>query len=99
MGSDSKTVETNKAVTRRFLEEFKNQHVFAVIDELLETLEHLKIKGKKGKWKGFKAAVKIVGKKEKIEEWRERIGSFRDEFNIHVEVYILSVSMRVGFIA
>jgi len=34
MGSDSKTVETNKAVTRRFLEEFKNQHVFAVIDEL-----------------------------------------------------------------
>ncbi len=34
MTSSNATVEKNKAVTRRFLEEFKNQHKFAVIDEL-----------------------------------------------------------------
>jgi predicted ester cyclase len=34
MASDSKTAERNKAVTGRFLEEFKNQHKFEVIDEL-----------------------------------------------------------------
>jgi predicted ester cyclase len=47
MGSDSKTVETNKAVTRRFLEEFKNQHVFAVIDELFspQAAVHLPAEG------------------------------------------------------
>jgi len=28
------TIETNKAVTGRFLEEFKNQHKFEIIDEL-----------------------------------------------------------------
>ena len=34
MAFDSKTAETNKAVTRRFMEEFKNEHIFAVVDEL-----------------------------------------------------------------
>jgi hypothetical protein len=29
MAFDSKTAETNKAVTRRFMEEFKNEHIFA----------------------------------------------------------------------
>jgi len=33
MASDV-ALETNKAVTRRFLEEFKNRHKFEVIDEL-----------------------------------------------------------------
>ncbi|HYM04153.1 MAG TPA: ester cyclase [Stellaceae bacterium] len=34
MTSDRKTAERNRAVTGRFLEEFKNQHNFAAIDEL-----------------------------------------------------------------
>jgi hypothetical protein len=60
-----------------------------VIDELLETLEDLKVNGKKGKWKSFKAAIKTIRAKEKVEEWRKCISSFREEFNIHIEVYIL----------
>jgi predicted ester cyclase len=34
MISESRTLEANKVVTGRFMEEFKNQHDFAVIDEL-----------------------------------------------------------------
>jgi predicted ester cyclase len=34
MVSEARTLEANKVVTGRFMEEFKNQHNFAVIDEL-----------------------------------------------------------------
>ena len=33
MVSDSRTLETNKAVSGRFMAKFKNPHIFAVIDE------------------------------------------------------------------
>jgi predicted ester cyclase len=47
MAFDSKTAETNKAVTRRFMEEFKNEHIFAVVDELFSprALVHLPADG------------------------------------------------------
>ncbi len=43
-------VQTNKAVTRRFLEEFKNRHNFAVIDEVFDpsAVTHLPIDGLPG---------------------------------------------------
>jgi predicted ester cyclase len=46
MASDS-VVEKNKSVTRRFMEEFKNQHKFPIIDELFSprAIVHLPAEG------------------------------------------------------
>lgn len=47
--------------------------------ELLDVLQHLKIKGVNSGWKSFRAAVKSVWKKEKIEEILCRLELLRDE--------------------
>lgn len=60
-----------------------------VIKELLKVVEEVRVKGRKSRWKSFKVAVKFLGKKDKIEEWMGKLADFREQFNVHVEVYIL----------
>jgi hypothetical protein len=47
--------------------------------ELLEVLEKLRVHGSKTRWKSFRAAVKSVWRKEKVEELLERLKLIRDE--------------------
>jgi predicted ester cyclase len=61
MASNSK-IEVNKGITRRFLEEFKNQHIFSVIDELFspKALVHLPAEGLPDGPEGQKAIAKGI---------------------------------------
>lgn len=47
--------------------------------ELLDVLERLKVQGSRTRWKSFRAAVKSVWRKEKVEEMLGRLGMIRDE--------------------
>lgn len=55
-------VQTNKAITRRFLEKFKNMHKFAVIDELFDPTAavHLPIDGLPGGPEGQKEIARGI---------------------------------------
>ncbi|EPS45160.1 hypothetical protein H072_844 [Dactylellina haptotyla CBS 200.50] len=56
------------------------------VNELLSVLETLKITGPRTKWKSFRAAVKSVWKKEKIEELKNRLVTIRDEIEFGIIV-------------
>ena len=62
MGVDTGTVERNKAVTLRFMEEFKNQHNFDVVDELFSphAILHLPAKGLPNGAEGQKAIGRVI---------------------------------------
>ena len=61
----------------------------AIIDELEQALETLKIQGQRTRWKSFRKAIKSASSKDKINEWTRRLESLRDEYNFHLEVEIL----------
>lgn len=60
-----------------------------VIDERLEVLDKLKVKGKPGKWKSGKKALRSVYSKGKVDGWVERLAAFRNEFQIHIQIDML----------
>ena len=60
-----------------------------LIDELLQALNALKIKGQRTRWKSFRKAIKSASSKEKIDDWVRRLESLRDEYNFHLKAEIL----------
>jgi hypothetical protein len=60
-----------------------------VINDLLQTIKTIKPKENGSKWESIRAAMKASRKEEKIKAWMTRLRDFRDQFNQHVEVYIL----------
>ncbi|XTI94184.1 hypothetical protein V2W45_1473413 [Cenococcum geophilum] len=55
-------------------------------DQLLAVLDKVKVKGKQGKWKSIRKALRSVWSKEEIEELGQRLERFREELNLHVTV-------------
>lgn len=52
--------------------------------ELLDVLDRLKVHGPKTRWKSFRAAIKSVWRKEKVDEILGRLQMIRDEIEFGV---------------
>ena len=68
----------------------------AAADELLAALDKVKVKGKQGKWKSIRKALRSVWSKEEIEELERRLAMLKEELNFHVVVDLRYVRMLVG---
>lgn len=55
-------------------------------DDLLRTLEQLKVKGSNRKFKGFVQAVRSVGKKGQIEGFEKRLDKLRGQLSVRLQV-------------
>lgn len=60
-----------------------------VANELLASLDKLKVKGRVSRWKSLRKALKAVAGKEKITKWTTDLNMLRNEFNTHVGIIIL----------
>lgn len=61
----------------------------AIINELIQAVNDLKVSGQATRWKSFRKAIKAIRSKDKIDDWIRRLGALRDEYNLEVEVEIL----------
>jgi len=68
-------------------------------DQLLAVLDKVKVKGKQGKWKSIRKALRSVWSREEVEELGRRLERFREELNLHVTVDLRWVWMllRIGY--
>jgi hypothetical protein len=65
----------------------------AAADNLLATLDKVKVRDKQHKWKSIRKALRSVWSKEEIEDLERRLATFREELNFHVVVDLRSVRM------
>lgn len=65
-------------------------------DELLLALDKVKVKGKPGKWKSIRKAIRSVWSKEEIEELERRLERLKEELNLHIVVDIRCVRMATS---
>ena len=56
----------------------------SICDELCEVLEKLKVQAKNTKLGSFKAAMKIIWKKEQVQSLQKRMDGIRQELIIHI---------------
>lgn len=60
-----------------------------LINEILNALDKVKVKGPPSKWKSLRKALKSVRSKGQIEQWLRQLESLRNEYNTELEVEIL----------
>jgi hypothetical protein len=77
---DAATIASDDAL-RRICESCKS-----IADELLATLNKVKVNGKQERWKSIRKALRSVWSKEQIRELEGRLARFRQELNLHVIV-------------
>jgi hypothetical protein len=54
----------------------------SIIENLLKCLEAVTISGSPTRWKGFRAAVKSIRSKEKIQDWVNQLEDIRNKYNL-----------------
>jgi hypothetical protein len=52
--------------------------------QLLNALQSLKVQGKNSNWKSVPKAIRSVWSKDEVQDLERRLGSFRDQLNLHI---------------